>query len=1717
VVEATVAWRTVETWVGVVKAVAPAWSAIEEWSGVVETVPAIWRTVETWTGSAEAPTIWRTVESWFGFVGSLPAPPVLISPENNAVTDNTPTFQWTFEGYLENFRLEVDNDSDFSTPIENRLFDNTTISWTVPLQDSYPDDNYYWRVWAINRWGENVSENTWVFEVVAGLLPGKPVLVLPESDKNILPTTTFEWAIGANADNHRIEIDNDPDFSSPEENVVLGPLDNSYTTLLDYYTIYYWRVWAINPAGENVSENTWRFTVVARWNVMESWAGTLRAPNPPPVIISITSDSSLIDRDIDWAGSGADDTVRITIRVRDNNGVTTIDDSSGICFITIYDPTGAKVVDNLDISANFSQVDWFTGQWYYDFNPPGTAPLGEHDIYIEVYDDDGARDNDQANDLFTVDDLDSISISLSSVTPEIHDNLTVWGVVSRTYGGPVGSLDNVWILDSGEGELALGPSADNTYSGTYSLSVVGLKEVTVYVSNGALDGKNSENYFTGHWTVDTQAEWDNGAHENTYADNGQLTLILGWGENSRLVSGLPDIGDFSAPTIADFNGDGRFELISGEFHGGFRGFYWSGSTWVEDPGLVSGLPDIGSYSRLALADFNEDGRFELIAGEYYGGFRGFYWSGSTWVEDPSLVSGLSVAGWEPSPTIADFDEDGTHDLIVGFFQGEWPWQGFRGFRWIGGSWIENSGLISGLPNYWLNDKPRPAIADFNGDGRYELIYGTDGGTFSGYYWDADEWIWTENSALVAGLPDVGSHSHPSIADFTGDGVYELVSGNFDGAFDGFCWKFHPGRWTSPWRDFGSSVQADEIGIWVSIRPGENVSVKVEVSDNADSVKDDTGWIELVDGLNVADLPDLAYGRYLRVTFVLRTDNVNRAPRVHSFSLSVHVSKWQTVEVWSGIVRSVIPAWVLVESWSGAAKAPLAWRAVEWWTGILRAPDFGIAVSPTSGEVVQGDSISATVTLTSLVGYGLQVVLSAEGQPSGVSIEFSPASGIPPFTSIMTISTGLSAPPDTYTIIVTGTGADGIVHSTTYSLKIEEYVPPPIMAWYRTEAWTGVIRTPGFSIAVSPTSGEVVQGDSISATVTLTPLAGYGLQVVLSADGQPSGVEVTFDPENGVPSFESTMTITTGNLAPIGTYTITITGTGADGKTRSTTYSLTINAPPPDFSITVSPTSGEIGQGENTTATVTLTSLAGYNYTVSLTASGQPSGVVIEFDPESGVPTFESVMVITAAENAPAGTYAITITGTGADGKTRSTTYTLTIRMILPTSYVEPIEPYWRASVPFRITARAWDNDGTVEKVALWYRYSTDNLTWENWTLFGVDEENADGWSWSFTAPAGDGYYEFYSLATDNENNTEEAPDVADARCGVDTTPPPIPAIVFPPDGHLTTDATPSFDWSDISDPSGVTYELVIDNDADFDSPILEKRGIEKSSYTLSADEALPKDTYFWRVRAVDGAGNAGEFSEALWFALRVEIPTVLIGPAAAGENIVADFSEYRIFIVKVTITVARDVPADEARAFQITIEEFAGRPEYATIPPGIAYMYFGVVTTDLLPADIENTKIEFKIPRSWIEEKNVNWRTIRLLRWTGDGWENLETKFVRADADYRYFEAFAEGLSLFAAVGQVTPPRPLPIILPPILLLLLVSFILNLVFGTVLVYPRFVTWKRQRMLRRLKRVVIRPKPRRIGKPVAERPPEARRRVRRARLRTLKRLKRIVFRKKKTGE
>jgi ABC-type branched-subunit amino acid transport system permease subunit len=125
---------------------------------------------------------------------------------------------------------------------------------------------------------------------------------------------------------------------------------------------------------------------------------------------------------------------------------------------------------------------------------------------------------------------------------------------------------------------------------------------------------------------------------------------------------------------------------------------------------------------------------------------------------------------------------------------------------------------------------------------------------------------------------------------------------------------------------------------------------------------------------------------------------------------------------------------------------------------------------------------------------------------------------------------------------------------------------------------------------------------------------------------------------------------------------------------------------------------------------------------------------------------------------------------------------------------------------------------------------------------------------------------------------------------MESTAPSKPTLALPANGSrmgIFRKQTPTFEWSVVTDDSGVSYNLEIGTDADFAKVLISKTGLTTTSYALTEAEALDYGTYYWRVKAIDGAQNDSGWSTAhsfksgflpLWaFITIVALIVVLIG------------------------------------------------------------------------------------------------------------------------------------------------------------------------------------------------------------------------------------------------
>jgi len=306
-----------------------------------------------------------------------------------------------------------------------------------------------------------------------------------------------------------------------------------------------------------------------------------------------------------------------------------------------------------------------------------------------------------------------------------------------------------------------------------------------------------------------------------------------------------------------------------------------------------------------------------------------------------------------------------------------------------------------------------------------------------------------------------------------------------------------------------------------------------------------------------------------------------------------------------------------------------------------APDFSLSVAPASVTVSPGSSAEYTVTGTATNGFSADVTLSASGLPAGASGAFDPAAltgGTG--ASTLTVTTTSSLVPGAYPFTISGTDGE-----QTKNVSATLVVPAP----------------PDFALSATPASTSVVAGSQATFSTGVTSMNGFTSDVTLSVTGLPASVGTgTFSPAvvaGGAGT--SQLTITTPASAPAGTYPLTFVGTGG-GAIHTLPLLLTVTAPPPDFSLSVAPTSRSIARGRSATFSIKPTGLFGFKGSVSLSVTGLPNGTTATFKPNPVKLSTTSTMTVKTTSRTPRGTYTLTIAGTaGSLRRTSGVTLTVT--------------------------------------------------------------------------------------------------------------------------------------------------------------------------------------------------------------------------------------------------------------------------------------------------------------------------------------------------------------------------------------------------------------------------------------------------------------------------
>jgi len=190
------------------------------------------------------------------------------------------------------------------------------------------------------------------------------------------------------------------------------------------------------------------------------------------------------------------------------------------------------------------------------------------------------------------------------------------------------------------------------------------------------------------------------------------------------------------------------------------------------------------------------------------------------------------------------------------------------------------------------------------------------------------------------------------------------------------------------------------------------------------------------------------------------------------------------------------------------------------------PDFSLSATPSLQSTTPGNSTTYSVSVAPVIstsGFYGDILLSVAGLPPGAASTFSPASVHGSRSSKLSISTSSTTPPGNYTLTITARTAE-VTHVTQVTLIVSD-----------------------FSISVLPTSCSVRRGAATSYTVTIAPIGSLMATVKLGLSGLPPRTSSKLKPEFVNNSGTSTLTIMPQTSAPLGSYSLTISGASVGVK------------------------------------------------------------------------------------------------------------------------------------------------------------------------------------------------------------------------------------------------------------------------------------------------------------------------------------------------------------------------------------------------------------------------------------------------------------------------------------------------------------------------------------------------------------------------------------------
>jgi len=184
----------------------------------------------------------------------------LVTPTNNQNgVSISPYMKWNKALRGDKYRIQVSTTQSFASFVVNA----ETIDTTLQARDLIPNRTYYWRVRSSNSGGDGSWSTTFSFATIDANKTTAPILSLPGNDAiDLTSPVQLVWQTTAGASAYRVQLSLAADFATSV--VDTTGVQSTFYIVPQLLTSerYYWRVSALNIAGESSWSETRTFRTV---------------------------------------------------------------------------------------------------------------------------------------------------------------------------------------------------------------------------------------------------------------------------------------------------------------------------------------------------------------------------------------------------------------------------------------------------------------------------------------------------------------------------------------------------------------------------------------------------------------------------------------------------------------------------------------------------------------------------------------------------------------------------------------------------------------------------------------------------------------------------------------------------------------------------------------------------------------------------------------------------------------------------------------------------------------------------------------------------------------------------------------------------------------------------------------------------------------------------------------------------------------------------------------------------------------------------------------------------------------------------------------------------------------------------------------------------------------------------------------------------------------